>query len=408
MPRRSGHDLNARAALRLLAVAGALGAAACQTTQTTITGCQIAQEVAVPGSPLTLLPSARLDRVGAGFALLGADADGATARWTIFDPTAGTLGAESAAPVQAGAAGPWLALASGKAPGDTLLSAFVVAQGNDAELHLNVVSTAAPPAAAPPVGPVYAVSAGALASGAAPMVALGAARSSPHAVLAWVDPTASAVMKLVLSAGGEPIGTPTMVEAAPRFACLGFASGKGAMTLVYHKYADATTQTPHYVIHELTDIGDDDSSLELILDSRAAGCPQLAPTDAGYAIVFQDGEGSWLGVYDGSSGTLTINPFAAAVSFGGAPQPPLVGLAPAGGDFQVLLERVHGGELWRLTSSGGRRSGHIALPSQQGTIGHISSQSNSGTMTATYADYSAVTAGVGSAGQRYFVTLGCQ
>jgi len=415
MPRRSGHDLNALGADRLagavalLSTLATLATAGCQTSNTSISGCAIAADVAVPGTALTLLPHARLDRLGAGFALLGADADGATARWATFDPTAGSLGAEASAPLPSAAAGPWLALASGKSSGDTLLAAFVVPRGNDAELHMAVVPTATPPAAAPPVGPVYAVSAGALANGAKPMVALGASRAGPHAVLAWVDPTAGAVMKLLLSAGGEPIGTPTMVEAAPRFACLGFAPGKSALTLVYHKYADATTKTPHYVINELRDTGELDGSLELILDGHAAGCPQLTPTDAGYAVAFQDDEASWLGVYDDGSGFLTINPFVAAVSFGGAAlQPPLSGLAPAGADFEVLLDRAHGGELWRVTATGGRRSGHLALPSAQGTTGDISSLPDSGVLTATYADYTAVASGVGTAGQRYFVTLACQ
>ena len=88
---------------------------------------------------------------------------------------------------------------------------------------------------------------------------------------------------------------------------------------------------------------------ELILD-HPAGCPQLTPTDAGYALAFQDDEASWLGVYDDSTSTLSINPFVAAVTFGGAAlQPPLAGLAPAGSDFEVLFDRAHGGELWRLT-----------------------------------------------------------
>ena len=354
---------------------------------------------------LTLLPHAQLQSLGTSFALLGADAGGATARWATFDATAGALGAEASAPLPTGAAGPWLALASGKAPGDTLLSAFAVPQGDDAELHMAVIGTAAP-ATAPSAGPVYAVSHGALANGAAPMVALAASRSGPHAVLAWVDVTAGAVMKLLLSAGGEPIGTPTMVEAAPRFACLGFAPGKSALTLVYHKYADATTKTPHDVIRELRDTGELDSSLELILGNRAATCPQLTPTDAGYAIAFQDDEASWLGVYDDSSGGFSIDPFVAAVSFGGpSAQPPLAGLAPAGSDFEVLFDRGHGGELWRVTSSGGRRTGSIALPSVQGTIGDISSWPNSGVMTATYTDYSDA---AGTAGQRHFVRLACQ
>jgi hypothetical protein len=403
MPRRSG-GLSARLAIFPFALAAAGGA--CQGNPTTIPGCALAQDAVVLGSALTLLPHARLDALGASFALIGADADGATARWATFDPTAGALGAEASAPLPSGAAGPWLALASGQAPGDTLLSAFAVSQGDDAELHMAVVDTASPPATAPAAGPVYAVSHGALANGATPMVALAASRSGPHAMLAWVDVTAGAVMTLLLSAGGEPIGTPTMVEAAPRFACLGFAPGKSALTLVYHKYADTMTTTPHYVIRELRETGELDSSLELIVGNRAATCPQLTPTDAGYAIAFQDDEASWLGVYDDSSGAFTINPFVAAVTFGGASaQPPLAGLAPAGADFEVLFDRAHGGELWRVTSSGGRRSGSIPFPNAQGTIGDISSQPNSGVMTATYADYSDAS---GTAGQRHFVRVTCQ
>ncbi len=410
MPRRSGHDLNApHVGIRLAALAAAALAAGCQGADPTIDGCQISQEAAVPGSPLTLLSDAQLERVGDGFALLGADADGQTLRWAMFDPTAGALGPESSAPMIAGAAGPWLTLANDKAPGDTLLAATVFPQGNDAELHLTVVNTAAPPMTAPAVGPVYAVSSGALANGAAPSVAIGASSAGPHAMLAWVDPTAGAVMALVLSAGGEPIGTPTTIDTAPAFACLAFAPGKSAMTLVYHKYADATTKVPDFVIKELRDGGDLDSTLELELDSHAAGCPQLTPTDKGYAIAFQDGEASWLGVYDDSTTFLSLNPFAAAVSFGGASlQPPLVGLAPVGTDFAVLLDRLHGGELWRLSPGGARRSGRLALPSAQGTIGGISSLPDPGTIASTYADYTSVVGGVGTAGQRYFLRTTCQ
>jgi hypothetical protein len=412
MPRRPGHELVVSAHVAGLA-ALVFGAAGCQTGDPGTAGCLISQQVAVPSSPLTLLPNARLDRVATGFALTGVDADGATARWAPYDATAGALGAEQTLALTVGAAGPWLTLSSEKTPGDTLLvvEAVAAANGADAELHVVSVPASASTATPLPLGPPLAVIPGAFANGATPTVAVGASRSGPYAVLAWLDPAAGAVTKLVLSAAGEQIvgQQPTVIEKAPAFACLGFAPGKGALTLVYHRYADATTRVPSFVITELLDSGGIDATLALLLDSHAADCPRLTPTDTGYAVAFQDVEGSWLGVYESSTNRFTINPFAAAVAFGGAAlQPPLAGLAPMGADFGAVLDRTHGGELWRLSAAGAHRSGRLALPSLQGTISDISTQPDSGRLTATYADYSTVTAGVGTAGQRYFLSMTCQ
>jgi hypothetical protein len=227
-------------------------------------------------------------------------------------------------------------------------------------------------------------------------------------VLAWLDPTAGGVEVLALSATGEPMGAPAVVDKAPAFACLGFVQGKGALTLVYHRYADTSTHVPTFVITELLDSGSIDVTLALSLESHAAGCPQVTPTDGGYAIAFQDVEGSWLGIYDGRTNALALSPFAAAVVFGGAPlQPPLAGLARMGADFAAVLEGARGGELWRLAPSGARRAGRLAFPSMQGAIGHISTQPDSGSLTVTYADYTSVDGGVGTQGQRYFLRLTC-
>jgi hypothetical protein len=409
MPRRSGHDLNAGVAALLVATA-ALGS--CSSGEPTLVTCQITPYATAAGSTLTLLPSARLDRVGSAFALTGADADGATARWASFDPAAGALGAEQALPLAPAAAGPWLRITSEKATGDTLLvaQAVLAANGKDAELHVVAVPASSRPSASPPLGPALAVIPGGFANGAVPTVALGASSAGPHAVLAWIDPsnaTATAVTMLVLSAAGEPIGNPVVLDTAPALGCLAFAPGKGALTLTYHTYADAKTRTPHFLIKELRDAGDLDSSLELILDGHAASCPLLTPTMTGYAIAFQDVEGDWVGVYDGTTSFLDLNAFAAAVAFDGN-SPGLAGLAPvAGGDFAVLVDRGGGGELWRLAPSGSRRSGRLLLPTVHGTTSPISSLPDSGIITATYADYSTVSAGVGTAGVRSFLGLTC-
>jgi len=412
MPRRPGHDLGVAGHLATLAGL-ALNAAACQTSDATgVASCQIAQEVSAPGSPLTLLADARLERVAtSSFVLTGFDADRATARWVNYDPAAGALGAEHALALQTAAAGPWLAIATQSAPGDTLLVAQAPAvdtSRDDAELHVFAVPTSASSSTAPPLGPALARIPGALANGGAPTVALAASRSGPHAVLAWLDPAAGGVDILALSAAGQPLGAPAVIDKAPSFACLGFAPGKGALTLVYHRYDDAAVHVPTLVITELLDSGAIDESVAFVLESHAARCPQITPTDAGYAIAFQDVEGSWLGTYAGGTMALALHPFAAAVVFGGAGlQPPLVGLTGVGGDFATVLQGARGGELWRLSPSGARRGGRLALPSLQGAIGGISTQPDSGGMTATYADYTSVDGGLDTAGRRYFLGLAC-
>jgi len=400
-----------RAVVAMLAGGLALGATACQGGDTGTAGCAVSPQLSVAASPLTLLASARLDRVATGLALTGADLNGATVRWARFDAAADALGAEQSLAVPVGDAGPWLALTSDKVPGDTVLvaEAQVAANGVDAELHVIAASSTASAATAPALGPVLAVIPGAFAGGASPSVALAASRSGPYALLTWLDPAAGAVTTLNLSAAGEPIGEPSALDEAAAFGCLAFGPGKGAFTLGYHSYADTKTRIPTFVITDLPDGGGSPATLSLTLDAHAAGCPQVTPTDAGYAIAFQDVEGSWLGAYDDTTKSFTINAFAPAVAFGGAAlQPVLVGLAPMGTDFAVAVAGPHGGELWRLAPSGGRRSGRVIFPSMLGDVGGISTQPSAGTLTATYADYSSRQAGVGTAGQRFFLGVSCQ
>jgi hypothetical protein len=396
-----------------LVAALALCAAACQGGEVGTAGCETTLSVSVAASPLTLLASARLDRVATGLALTGVDLNGATVRWARVDAAAGALGAEQSLTVPVGGAGPWLALTSDKSPGDTVLvaEAQVAANGADAELHVIAAPATASSATAPALGPVLAVIPGAFAGGASPSVALAASRSGPYAVLAWIDPAAGAVTTLNLSAAGEPIGDkPTVLDTAAAFGCLAFVPGKGAFTLGYHSYADTKTRIPTFVITDLFDGGSSSpSTLSLLLDAHAAGCPQVTPTDGGYAIAFQDGEGSWLGAYDDTTKYFTISPFAPAAAFGGAAlQPSLVGIATMGTDFAVAVAGPHGGELWRIEPSGGRRSGRVIFPSMLGDVGGISTQPSAGSLMATYADYSSRQAGVGTAGQRFFLGVSCQ
>jgi hypothetical protein len=393
----------------------ALAANGCQSNDAGDAGCQLSQEAELGGSPLTLLPNARLDRVGAGFALSGVDTT--AVRWAALD-AAGTLGTEHALTVTPSPSGPWLAFTASATPGDTLLvaQAQAAANGTDAELHVfttpasDAASTmpGAPAPGAPALGPTLATIPRALSAGAEPGIVLGASRSGAHAALAWLDPGAGGVELLLLSPSGQPVGAPTVLERAPSFDCLAFAPGKDALTVVYYRYPDATSRIPTLVITELLETGAIDETVELSLDSHAARCPTLTPTDAGYSFAFEDDEGVWLGVFEASAQALSITPFAAAVGLGGAAfLPPIEGLAPLGTDYGVVFARTYGGELWRLDGAGHRRSGALVFPSQKGSIGAISTQSGTGALFATYADYSSVDAGVGTAGQRYFIGATC-
>jgi hypothetical protein len=384
----------------------------CETNDGGTAGCQLSQETVLAATPLTLLPNARLDSVGAGFALSGIDADGATVRWASVDAS-GAAGSEHALTVPVASAGPWLAFAAAAAPGDTLLVATAepAANGTDAELHVSAASaTAATPAgvAAPAAGPALATLAGALAGGATPDVVLGASRSGAHAALAWIDAGAGGVEVMTLTAAGQPVGKPTLLEKAPSFACLGFVRGRDALTLIYYRYDDANSQVPVLVVTDLLESGSIDMTLDLRLDPHDARCPAMAVTPAGYALAFEDNEGVWLGIYDASSNDLAFTPFAASTGLGGAALlPPLEGLAPLGTDYGVVFARAYGGELWRLDPHGHRRSGALEFPSASGHIGEVSTQAVAGTMFATYADYTSEDAGTGTAGQRYFLGATC-
>ena len=407
MPRRPG-GLKAPGTL-FAALASATAAVGCQSSDAGTAGCQLSQEAVLPGTPLTLLANARLDVVGTAFGLSGVDADGTTVRWAALGAT-GTLGPEHTSPVPAAAAGPWLAFTAGAAPGDTLLvlEGAAAATATDAELRAIAVPATTTATSAPVPGPALVTIPGTLAGGATPDVAFAASRSGAHAAVAWIDPGAGGVEVLTLTAAGLPVGAPTLLEKAPSFACLGFVRGKDALTLAYYRYADATSQIPDLVITDLLEAGTIDTTLDLRFDTHDARCPVLTATAAGYAFAFEDSEGVWLGVYRASSNDLEFTPFAAAVGLGGsALLPPLQGLAPLGTDYGVVFARVYGGELWRLDAQGHRRSGALEFPSTMGLVGQISTQPGNATLFATYADYLSEDAGVGTAGQRYFLGASC-
>jgi hypothetical protein len=405
MPRRRRRLTVAPPVAALAIGAAALGG--CQN-DSPASSCQLAQQVTLAGSPLTLLQNARLDHIRDGYLLVGAD--DANLRWATLDGTTGQMGAEHSAAIDTPRAGLWYGAAGGLAPGDTLLAAVGLKAANGVDQEIHVVPLPADGSAGPGARPVLATIPGGAASGAHPLVAAASSRLGMAAGLAWADSSRGAVMLAVLGPSGDPVAPPAMVDAtAPAFSCLSFQPGRDELTLGYFKYTDPADPMPTYVIAEIHENGNIDSIVTLILSTRDALCPLIVPTsDGGYALAWQDSLGTWLSVYHPDATTFGMEPVAGSASFGGPDlQPPLAGFAPVGTDYAVVFAEVRSAELWRVDAGGERRAGALVLPSALGNMGTISSVPVAGSLSATYADYTSTGAGVGAAGSRYFLRVSC-
>jgi hypothetical protein len=214
-------------------------------------------------------------------------------------------------------------------------------------------------------------------------------------------------MLALLDGAGQTIGSPSVAGEAAVIDCVAFQPGTGDLTLTFLKY-DGTTNMPILEIAEINEASGVGSTLSLTLSSDTPTCPLITPTDKGYSLAWQDKVGTWLGVYDSTTNRFFIYPAAGAVVFGGSDlQPPLAGFGPAGADYMLVFAKVGSTELWRLDNRGNRRPGVLAFPSSQGDLGTVFSLPVAGSLFTTYADYTATDAGVGAAGQRYFLQASC-
>jgi hypothetical protein len=400
-----------RSGLTCALAAAALGAAGCQADMGDA-DCQLSSQVVLsgsPSSPLLLLPNVRLDQVGAGFFLIGSD--GTTVRWAAL-ASDGTLGAEQAFALPAGATNPLFAVAGLTAPGDTVLVGTLATSGAGAG-ELDVVAVAADgsqPAA--PAVPVLTFPAGPPPASA---IAMMSSRLGTNAGLAWVDAQSNRVMFTTVSGQAQLVGEPTPIAVSAaanpltKFDCLAFSSGKDNLTVSYLDQTSDGSAPPTYVIAEANEGGTIDGTTTLNVASQM-GCAIVTPTATEYALAWQDGEGSWLAVSTlvGSQVQVATYPFVSASAFGGPSlQPPLVGLAPFGTDFGVLLARALDIELWRLDAMGNRKAGTLVFPSLSGNLGSVSALSTSSGLIATYADYSSAPGASVLAGRRLFVNAVC-
>ncbi len=212
---------------------------------------------------------------------------------------------------------------------------------------------------------------------AASSVAMISSRKGMNAGLAWVDDGSGQVMVATLDGAGTTTGAPvaTSSSSGAPFSCLGFSPGKDDLTVVYYAGTTAlANHVPAWVIAEANEAGSVDSTTVLGVGRPLGGCALVSPTATGYGITWQDTEGAWLAEFVSQGMSLSMSyPFASAAGFGGSNlQPPLVGLAPFGADFGVLLARPLDVELWRIDDMGNRRPGALIFPSINGTFGSVS------------------------------------
>jgi hypothetical protein len=409
---RPGPGLSVATAAAAL-TAAVLAVAACQA-DVGDADCQLTQQVVLagsPSSPLLLLPNVRLDQVGDGFFLLGSD--GTTVRWAAMAAD-GTLSPEQAFALPAGVTDPVYAVAAVNAPGDTVLVAYPTTGAASAQGEIDVVAVAAdgsqPPA---PANPVLTFAAGVPPASA---VVMSSSRLGNDAGLAWIDAQSNRVMFATVNGEAALVGQPTPIAvsaaAGPStvFSCLGFSPGKDNLTVGYLNETSDGSSPPTWVIAEANEGGTIDTTTTLNV-AKQMGCAVVTPTATEYALVWQDNQASWIAVSAkvGSNQIQVVTyPFASASDFGGPDlQPPLVGLAPLGSDFGVVLARAHDVELWRLDDMGNRKPGTLNFPSLGGNLGSVSALPVDGALVATYADYSSPPGTANPSGRRLFVNATC-
>jgi hypothetical protein len=395
-----------RAALAGLAgvVLGTSGG--CQT-DSQAPSCDFQEQVAQVGTPLTLLPKARLDQVGSGFILMGFD--GRLVRWATVD-TRGQLGTEQSALLPASTAGPWFAAAGTSAPGDRILIAYGTAAATAGMVDIQILAVPASGNGSPvATGTLVTVPDPAALDGAT--LVMGTGRLGMRAGLAWSIPGRGEVRIQSLGGDGQPQGASLAEPLAgtrQQVECLSFIAGKNDLAVGFIAQESVADPSPGWTILEVHDGGTLDSSVTLRLGSSNPTCPHSAVAGAGYVTVWQNELGSMIGVYDGTGNTFMSHIFAGAVTFGGADvQPPLAGVGPvSGGDFAVVLAQPGAAEAWRVTPAGTVATQTVVFPSSVGQMGDISTVSTAGALYSTYGDYTSA-ANIGKDGQRFFVKVTC-
>jgi len=402
-----------------------------------------AKSTAIAGDRLTLLPGARLDRVGDGFVLLGLAPEGGQLLWAslTFDGLPGPLHSVDLPPHHGE---PWFAVTAG--PG-ALTARVVVAYL--AAPSAAPVATAATAAwlplmtfTAPLDGdgdPSTPARVGSLPDPATvPLeAAMGSGASGQRAGFVWgVRGGAARISAAVLDASGAPAfatddsATPgqgfgrLVGVAADDFDCLGFTPGHADLTTIFLDRS-GTPPAPAAVVSELGSADAPDSgastSVRILLDKNPtdgqAGCVRAAPLAAGgYVVAWHAPEGTYTGEYsppllgqgfqsDLLEPDVRFSDGAPSVAGLGDVGGPPTGSVP--GSLALVARRTAGVEGWAFGFDNHPRGGSLAFPSRAGQIGEVSVQPIGRAIFASYSDAWPVPAGAPPAGQRFLVQLTC-
>lgn len=351
------------------------------------------------GSPLTLLPDARLDAVGDRFVLLGSD--GSRVRWASLSQT-GTLGPEHEIDVPDHDAGPWFAVAGVATPADRLVVAYVpkgagtAGMGDLMTFAVQFDGTL----------PTEAAAAGKIPLGPGVQVTMASGRGGMRAGIAWGTVGSTSLAVRLLDGDGHAVGGDLPLGTVSAFDCLRFLPGKGDLTVGYLDLS-GTPPVPVFLATEIASSGAAQALFRLQVGREVPECADMTPTDTGYGIAWHtEGIGFSFGVFDPSKpNSFPSRMFLGDVRFLPAKAPPLGGVGWMGKNYAVGFARKEGAEV-RMIDAMGNDAGKLPVfPSTAGHTGSLSTQPVGSALYATYADYR--DAGSTSAGRRFLVKVSC-
>jgi hypothetical protein len=395
-------------------------------------GCRLASVLELARTPLSSLADVRLERVGAGFVLIGVDDKRETVRFARLDE-AGKLTGEASATLPARTLGPWFAVTRKTAPGDQLLVVYgVAAAGATPGIALQVMALDAgastggtPQPLRTPEGQDVVLAGEA----SRYQVAMASVRTGERAVLVWGTPAVTGPPELLLldAEGASRRPTATLGRMTAPWDCLAIVPGRSDFAL---SRLGRGGGTPSWFLTDLTDEGRDTYSLEIQLSIRDVGCPRVAPTAKGYTMAWQNVDGTYFadvdtraqtpdaGSNDGDAGMpdggaadgggastihVTSRIVRGAVRFGGPDhQPPVACIASMGKEFSIAYDATSGPLVDRFTVFGLPKGSSLHLPSR-GRSGGASAWPLIDAAYLTYLDRGPDAAG----DQRYLAKVDC-
>jgi hypothetical protein len=349
------------------------------------------------GTALTLLRDVRLDTVGDGFVLLGADAG--RVRWASLGRD-GVMGTEHEIDVPPHVGVPWFAAAGTSAAMDRLVVAYVPAGASTVGMVDLMTFT---------VGFDNTMRTLSVAAGQIPAtakVAMVSGRSGMHAAMTFGVQGTTTITTRIFGGDGLPVGTDLALGNVQDFGCLRFSPGNADLTVGYVDLSGTPPQ-PTFVGTEIDTAGLPQPSFRVQVGKELPGCVELAPTDTGYGMAWHSsGIGTFFGVFTTGKPGFPSYPVLSDVRVSGPPPIP-GGLGWMGKDYTLVFAHDTGAEAWPIDAMGHRRGGLPVFPSKVGNTGPLSTQSVSRALYATYADYASPDKADQSAGIRFLIKVSC-